>query len=127
LHTSFGPIDALIEPLPLLAPGSQRTHGSNICEAVIAIARTAITAVGIETMIARIKIDETRRTLYSRLTLNEYTFDAQVVTNTRPFATPSPLKCVNSGIAFPLLYSSFPVAASNAYSTAFPAGFDARC
>src|SRR5258708_4002904 len=36
-------------------------------------------------------------------TPNAYTFDANVLTNTRPFETPSPLKCVNSGIVFPLL------------------------
>jgi hypothetical protein len=115
-HTSFGPIDALIVPLRLLALSSQRTHGSNISETVCVIDQIAIAATGAETITAQIKIDETRRTLYSRLTLNEYTFDAHVVTNTRPFATSSPPKCVNSGIAFPLLYSSFPVAASNAYS-----------
>jgi hypothetical protein len=34
LHTSFGPIDLLIDCLPLLGLGSQRTHGSNICETV---------------------------------------------------------------------------------------------
>jgi len=34
LQTSFGPIDPLIDPVPLLALGSQCTHGSNICETV---------------------------------------------------------------------------------------------
>ena len=34
LHTSFGPMDALIDPLRLLALGSQRTDGSNISETV---------------------------------------------------------------------------------------------
>jgi len=107
------PIDILPEKLPLvLVLGSQRTDGSRISKTVRVIDQTAIAAVGAETMTAKIKIAETRRTSYplpefsspySRFTPNAYTFDAQVVTNTRPFATPSPLKCANSGIVFPLL------------------------
>src|SRR5690242_8001900 len=65
LHTSFGPIDALIDPLQPLAPGSQRAHGSRISETVRVIDQTATAATGAETITAKIRIDETRRTLYS--------------------------------------------------------------